>query len=276
MRRQTRQRGAGAERRRRVAVAEAFGSSALIEESVAGETIVWRAGDLVFKPAPDGPEWAWLGRHLPTIREHGFRLALPVPAPDGRWVVEGMCAQTWLAGSHPERPRWPEVLEVCERFHAACRHLPRPPFLDDRTHPWAVGDRVAWGEQPSPVSHPLLDRLVASRRPLDLPPQVIHGDMTENVLFAEDLPPGVIDPSPYWRPAGLAAAIVVADAISWSDADARTLLGATAHIEGFGQLLVRAVIFRLVTGSVLREVREDEADAAGFQRAADVALELAG
>lgn len=194
-------------------VLAAFGVRATAVPLEGGERRSVRAGDLVLKPDPGGSEWAWLGEHLPTVREDGFRLALPVPAVDGRWVVDGWCAQTWGAGRHAETPRWADVLAVCDGLHTAMRHLPRPDFLDERRHPWSIGDRVAWEEREPEVEHPVLDRLFAARRPLALPSQAVHGDLTENVLFAEGLAPTVIDVSLYWRPAGYAHAIVVGDAI---------------------------------------------------------------
>jgi uncharacterized protein (TIGR02569 family) len=228
-------------------VVAAFGAHGVAAPLVGGEGHAWRSGDLVLKPWDEVAEWTWLGEHLPTVREDGFRLALPVPASDGRWVVDGWCAQTWIAGAHPDEPRWGDVLSTCDRVQRAFGHLPRPPFIDERRHHWAVGDRVAWEETGSPVDDRLLDRLLAVRRPVELRSQVIHGDLTENVLFADPLPPGVIDPALYWRPAGYADAIVVGDAVRWAGADPEPLLAATAHIEAFPQLLVRAVISRLVT-----------------------------
>lgn len=228
-------------------VLAAFGVPTSAVRLGGGEGRSVRAGDLVLKPAPSGPEWAWLGEHLPTVREDGFRLALPVPAVDGRWVIDGWCAQTWVAGAHPMEPRWPDVLDVCDRLHTAMRHLPRPGFIDDRTHPWSVGDRVSWQEHEPELRHPLLDRLLAARRPVDLPSQAVHGDLTENVLFEEGHSPAVIDVSLYWRPAGFANAVVVGDAIRWAEADPEPLIAATWHVEWFAQLYVRAAIFRLVT-----------------------------
>ncbi len=229
-------------------------------------SFAWRAGDLVFKAAPRGDEWAWLGDHLPTVREDGFRLALPVPALDGRWVVDRWCAQTWLAGDHPVQDRWLDVLALCERFHRATAHLPQPSFIEERTHPWAVGDRVAWGEAEPPMPDPWLDRLLDLRRPVSLPSQLIHGDLTDNVLFAHDLAPAIIDPTPYWRPAGFASAIVVHDAVRWWDSDPGPLVAATAHLEAFPQLFVRAAIYRMVTsiavGSDDPETRREVVDLA--------------
>jgi uncharacterized protein (TIGR02569 family) len=234
-------------------------------------SIVYRAGDLIFKRVPSPDEWAWLGAHLPTIREDGFRLSLPVPATDTRWVVEGWGAQTWLAGEQPGDARWLDVLGVCERFHRACVHLPHPAFVEQRTHPWAIGDRVAW-EEADPREHDLrLDRLLALRRPVGLPSQMIHGDLTGNVLFADGLAPAVIDPTPYWRPAGFASAIIVHDAMAWYVADPEPLIAATAHLEAFPQLFVRAAIYRLVTSLCFGSPEPAETD-----RIVDVAIELVG
>ncbi len=83
-------------------------------------------------------------------------------------------------------------------------------------------------------------------RPLEASSQLIHADLTGNVLFDDQLPPAVIDFSPYWRPAAFASAIVVADALVWEGAD-ESILDAVAHIEDFGQLLLRALIYRAVT-----------------------------
>jgi len=98
----------------------------------------------------------------------------------------------------------------------------------------------------------------------------VHGDLTGNVLFDDDRPPAVLDFSPYWRPAGYAAAIVVGDALIWEGAD-ETLLGAVAHIEDFEQLLVRALIFRVVTDRIVRGEAPDR-----FARAVELACQLAG
>ena len=228
------------------AVLEAFGVAVPAIRLVGGEGGAWRVGGLVLKPAPSEVEWEWLGTHLPTVRQEGFRLGLPAPALDGRWVIDGWCAQTWVAGAHPTTPVWTDVLRVSALLHDAMRHLPRPVFVEDRTHHWAVADRVAWGEAGAPT-HPVLDRLLARRRPIDLPAQAIHGDLTENVLEADGAAPAVIDPTVYWRPAGYASAIVVGDAVRWFDADPEPLLDAVSAIDAIGQLMIRASIFRLVT-----------------------------
>ena len=168
---------------------------------------------------------------------------------------------------------------------------PGRPFLDRRSGPWAVADRVAWGELPPELppgfspdlpqradadGRPLA-RLVAATRPVSEPGQLIHGDLTGNVLFDSSVPPAIIDLSPYWRPAGYASAIVFADAMVWEGADAR-VLDAAGRVEDFGQYLLRALIFRLVTDSlIISDSPSDVAarSAARWEPAIDLACVLA-
>ena len=93
--------------------------------------------------------------------------------------------------------------------------------------------------------------MFALRRPISLPSQLIHGDLTDNVLFDDELAPAIIDLTPYWRPAAFASAIVVHDAVRWWSADPEPLIAATAHLEEFPQLFVRAAIYRMVTSIIV-------------------------
>jgi uncharacterized protein (TIGR02569 family) len=168
-------------------------------------------------------------------------------------------------------------MAVGERFHAALRGIPRPPFLDRRSSPWAISDRVAWGEIPAgdfaQVRH--LPRLSGALRPVAAPGQLIHGDLTGNVLFHDQLPPAIIDLSPYWRPAAFGSAIVVADALVWEGADSQ-ILDAVGHIGDFGQYLVRALIYRAVTDWMLTKGQpaESGADDDPWAPAVDLACQL--
>ena len=212
-----------------------------------GQGTAWLAGDVVLKPADrDQDELCWQARIYSQVRCSGFRLAQPVAAADGSLCAGDWCATKYLPGRHEPR-RWAEIIAVGERFHAALHAIPRPSFLDRRSSPWAIGDRVAWGEMPVSqfprVRH--LSRLNAALRPVTAASQLVHGDLTGNVLFHRRLPPAIIDFSPYWRPPAFASAIVVADALAWEGADTQ-ILDAVSHIGEFSQYLVRAVIFRLV------------------------------
>jgi hypothetical protein len=125
-------------------------------------------------------------------------------------------------------------------------------------NPWTIGDAVAWGERdPDPLLGPAagplagqVRRLLPVLRPVDLPDQLIHADLAGNVLFADGLPPAVIDFSPLERPAGLPLAVVAVDALMWHGARPEAL----GQLEGepeLDQLLARALIYRLVTDIVM-------------------------
>ena len=227
-------------------VLAAFGLVELPMPLPGGRGLAWRVGELVLKPADLGPELEWQAEFLPSVRAGGFRIALPQRATGGALVVDGWTAWSYLAGEH--RPsRWAEVISIGDRFHQALAGLPRPPFIAARSDPWAIGDRVAWGESSIDPYRQIeqVARLADVLEPVTEPSQLVHGDLTGNVLFDDSLPPAVIDVSLYWRPPSFASAIVVADALVWEGAD-ETLLAAVADVDRFGQFLARALLYRIV------------------------------
>lgn len=242
-----------------------------------GQGSSWRAGEAVLKPLDLAEaELAWQEELFASISCDGFRVARPLRARDGSLVVDGWCAWEAVEGRHEER-RWTDVIAVGDRFHAALANVPRPGFIARRTDPWAIGDRVAWGELPASdfahVKH--VTRLASLLEPVTAVSQLVHGDLTGNVLFDERLPPAVIDFSPYWRPTAFASAVVVADALVWEGAD-EDVLAAVAHLEDFGQYLLRALIYRIVTHAVFRPDEPDYPDDADpYLPAVELACRLA-
>jgi uncharacterized protein (TIGR02569 family) len=228
----------------------------------------WRAGELVVKPLDKSEEeLAWQAETLGALRPERFRIALPLPN-----AVDGWCASRFVEGRHEPR-RWAEIVEVARQLEVVLEGVPRPRFLDRRTDNWAVGDRVAWDEPvPAEIAGTKhLDRLLSALRPVLTPPQIVHGDPTGNVLFAPALPPAVIDFAPCFRPRGFGAAVVVADALSWEGADA-SLLDAV-DVPELPQLLLRALVYRIVTDRLFRLGRPPEPDTADpFLPAVEIAL----
>ncbi len=231
--------------------------SAELELLEGGEGRCWRAGDVVFKPCDELEVWSWLAEHLPTVKENGFRLPLPVASTRGEWVVGGWCAQQAVEGEHPDGNRWADVLHTLGLFHRAVQHLPCPGFIVRKSvvNQWETGDRVAWEEEEFSEAYEPLSFLFSLRAPVQADSQLIHGDFSENVLFSPDHAPAVIDISPYWRPVGFAYGIVVADAVCWRNANPEELVECVSHVQGFPQFLIRALIYRMVTTIVAAKGR---------------------
>jgi len=214
-----------------------------------GRGATGRVGQLVLKPVEFLAETLWRAEVLTALPDSTrFRVARPVQTRDGAWVAQGWEACQLVAGE-PDVSRQDDVLHAGIAFHAAIADLPRPAFLELRDDPWAYGDRVAWEELPvhaCPAALDLLEPLVRSRRPVDLASQVVHGDLPGNVLFAAGSPPAIIDWPAYWRPASWALAVAVADALCWYAARP-DLAVRWSHLPAWGQMLVRALIYRIAT-----------------------------
>ncbi|WP_203834974.1 TIGR02569 family protein [Winogradskya humida] len=237
------------------AVLRAFGAVGEPVRLVGGKGGTWRVGDVVVKPSEGDEEVRWRAGVLAGLPESSeFRVARPVRAADGDWVAEGWEATRVVAGE-PDQRRVEEVVRAGEAFHAAVAGVARPSFLDRRWNPWGNGEWLAW-EPVDSVGHGmktvvrrpsvLLDELLAVRVPVVMVEQIVHADLLGNVLFAEGLPPAIIDWAAYWRPAAWASAVAVVDAMVWHGFDFG-LARRWADVPGWGQLLVRAAIFRLAT-----------------------------
>jgi uncharacterized protein (TIGR02569 family) len=225
----------------------------------------WRCGEVVLSMVADHARAAWSAKARETLFVDGVRLARPVRSTDGRYVVSGWRADTFVAGT-PE-PRHDEVVSAAVRLHEATAKLERPRFL---THPpaapwgdvdvFAAADRAPWEERPlqawpsgarvSPGSADgqrsieLIHQLAGLRKPTKSPSQLVHGDLYGTVLFAGTAAPGITDIIPYWRPASWAAGVVVVDALSWGEAD-DGLIERWASMPEWPQMLLRALMFRL-------------------------------
>ena len=97
-----------------------------------------------------------------------------------------------------------------------------------------------------------------------------HSSSSSDAFHRQPLTPAVIDPTPYWRPAGFASAISVHDAGQWFAAEPGPRISATAHLEEFPQLFVRAAIYRVVTSIWFGTA------ASSIDDIVDLAVELAG
>lgn len=221
---------------------------------LAGRSVV--AGDLVLSPGRDAAVAAWLNPTLarlavrmderPRRRRRDLRLAVPVPARDGSWVVDGWGATRYEPGTSPCADV--DVLVATGRaLHAefAVAVPRRPDVLDARTDRWARAERLAFGAAEAWTGHLLLARAAARLAEVDLgPAQLVHADLAGNVLLDAAGAPVVIDVSPAWRPPRWAEAVCVVDAVARGQAP----VALERFTDPAGrQALLRAVAFRLLS-----------------------------
>jgi uncharacterized protein (TIGR02569 family) len=225
----------------------------------------WRCGEVVLSIVADNARAAWSARVRETLFVDGVRLARPVRSTDGRYVLSGWRADTFVAGT-PEA-RHDEVVSAAVRLHEATGKLERPRFLTQGpAAPWGdvdvfiAADRAAWEERPLQSVPPgartapptadaqrsveLINQLASLRRPTKSANQLVHGDLYGTVLFIGTAAPGITDITPYWRPASWAAGVVVVDALSWGEAD-DGLIERWSALPEWPQMLLRALMFRL-------------------------------
>jgi uncharacterized protein (TIGR02569 family) len=84
----------------------------------------WRCGEVVLSIVADHARAAWSARVRETLFVDGVRLARPVRSTDGRYVVSGWRADTFVAGT-PE-PRHDEVVSAAVRLQTGAPPLPDP------------------------------------------------------------------------------------------------------------------------------------------------------
>jgi len=213
-----------------------------------GEGTTYQAGSFVFKPVGNIEEANWRAELMNSIVEDGFRVPHPVKSKNNKWVESGWCVYTFLEGKEVTK-RWEEKISVSRKFNKSLVNVTKPDFIDKATHPWAIADKMTWGFLPLQYGEILkaaMSRLESLLKPISLPNQLIHGDMTSNILFHNTLPPAVIDLSPYWHPAQYAEAIIVVDSIVWDGAPDTIISELEATVEIY-QLLLRAAMWRIKT-----------------------------
>jgi uncharacterized protein (TIGR02569 family) len=233
------------------AAAAAFGLSGPCEPIPGGAGTSVRCGDVVLKPGHESYEARFVQETMAGLDGDSVGIRIPPVhrASDGRVVIDGWTATRFIPGLRELRPHWVEIADAGERFHELLASLhpdAARTALERRTHRWAIADRVAWDEAIVTLA-PRAQRVDAALsdwcHPTDESQQVVHADLTGNVLVDDDDTPVIIDFSPYVRPRSFATAVVVADALIWEGAslDVIDLLGPEPR-----PMLARALRFRLV------------------------------
>jgi ribosomal protein S18 acetylase RimI-like enzyme len=250
-----------------------------------GQGTTWVAHDCFLKrvgPEEDATEAALAARVCrsigclpPADGPLTFRVAEPLVAEDTadeasqQFVAGGWFGFRRLPGKHwrfasessVQADDAEKLLDAFIDFHETVAVVVPPAdvdvtFMAERTHRWAVGDRVAFGEvQLADLGVPLSQDIalvleLCDPADLSFSCQLVHLDFAGNTLRHETLPLGVIDLSLYWCPVLFALGGCVADAVAWNGGNADTLVSAALARGLTTSLLRRAVVFRLATEAI--------------------------
>lgn len=229
-----------------------------VEAVPGGQGLSVRAGDLMLSPGRDPqvhealkPRLARLAVTLdtrPGRDRRDLRIAMPVPARDGSWVVDGWGATRYEPGTTPLTDLT-ATRAVGAVLHAElARWIPEWPPSGGAP---AYAERVAFGEAApvedalDPRAAALLSALIARRDDAPLgPDQLVHSNLAGDVLLDPDGAPIVTEVAPCWRPTVWADAVSVLDSVMWFGADHAIVQEWT--IGPPGQAMIRAAIFRLL------------------------------
>lgn len=233
-------------------IASAFGINPEISLLRGGIDLrTFRSGNVVLRNlGEDAQEVAnWQAELFSQIKRNGFRVAKPLRATNGSWMIDGWVAEEFLDGRHATKDDITVLIKAITNFHEALIGVPMPDYRKKESTIYDRADNWSWGEIPKDIDpnlYKLTMELAELRKPVDLPSQLIHGDLNlENVLVAENLPPAIIDFVPYWRPSEFALAVTA----FWAGPYTGDLeiLGKFKHIREFDQMLIRAGLRMMLT-----------------------------
>ncbi len=238
--------------------AEYFSAKGVIFPLHGGGEKAWCVGNAVFKHEGGGDEILWKCALLSGLETAGFRVPRYRKAKSGYWTALGWTCSTWLDGENVENGSnsdWLRVMRAGADFQNALKGEPKPEWMNERESIQALADQTAWGEQEVdwlPELRPLFEQLMQKSEGCQRQPcQLIHGDLSGDVLLHPDMDPAVIDFSPYWRPALMGLACVAADALLWHGADESLV---EAAVQEFGEPMqaftARALAFRLAIANL--------------------------
>ena len=189
----------------------------------------WRIGPYVYSRA-SGVAAGWSAKLRGTLQVDGVRLARPVRSTDGRFVVAGWKASTWIDGELARRVD--ETVLVALRLAEALAAQPAPPE-PEQADPFVLADQRAWEED------------APEYRPVTGPLQVGHADLLASTLYHGTQAPVVTDLVPFAapRPAAYTAALVIVDGLIAGAVD-DGIIDRFRHLPDMDQLLLRAVSYR--------------------------------
>lgn len=249
-------------------IAEAFGSKEAPVLLKGGQGTSYRSGNIILKPSEGTEIQNWTAETYESLVESPeVRFPKPIKSIHGTWVCQGYIALSFLEGEHV-RGHYDKKLSASIAFHKLLKGIPKPDFIGLGENSWSVGDLVAWDKLPFDYDQEFMDlynQIKTNLKQLDLPEQLVHGDLSGNFLVHPTLPVAIIDYSHAWAPNGFAEGIMLADVIAWEHAS-------TKDLEVFKQI---PNIDQFAWRGILRRITEQAEHIKRFDKDKNQALEEA-
>lgn len=219
-----------------------------------GQNTSVRVSNAVLKPVDDVKHCEWLLNVMHQINPQGYRVSKPIRSKYGTFVSKGWACTHYETGQDM-KGRVEEKLQVSRLLH---RDLSTVATMDypPADNPWSKGHRIAWQldelprELPKEIKLCLIDLLGRVSLKKRYKVQIVHSDLSGNILFDQGLSPLVIDFSPTIAPVEYAEAILVCDCIAWQGSEVSEIALLPVD-ERYREMIIRAIIFRLAVSAIL-------------------------
>lgn len=232
----------------------AFNLNGEVSSLNGGQNTSVRVKDAVLKPVGENVQFCeWALNILNKINPNEYRLSKPIISNNGTFVYKGWCCTRYEPGEHRDG-NVKQKLEVSRLFH---HDLADIDFINiPKAHdPWSISHRIAWQKENLPQNiskeaFKILEELISKiKLKVNYEVQIIHSDLSGNILFDKAQNPLIIDFSPTMAPVQYAEAILACDCIAWQGSPTSEL-GLICHSIFNIEMILRAVIFRLSVAAI--------------------------
>lgn len=229
-------------------IAKFFGSTEQVFLLSGGEGQTYKSGKIILKKTNNEIESIGLADFVYNLEiKPGLRIQKPVKSVKGNWVESGYVAWEFLEGKEFSG-NFEQKITICKMFNKTFEGYAKPKFLEYKNDPWFIADKYVWGEKDGEYQEDFQEIIRSTLQkinPINLESQLIHGDISGNIISDDVLGAAVIDLTFYYRPVNYSIAILLVDMLTWEGADI-SLYGLVKEIPSIDQLLLRAGLKRAV------------------------------
>lgn len=234
-------------------VLEAFNLKGNVEPLSGGQNTSVKINDFVLKPVDNDSYCEWVLSIISKINPQGYRISKPIKSKTGTFIYEGWCCTKYEPGENVEG-NVSSKLKAARLFHSDLAKVDfhSAPKSDD---PWSNAHEVVWQRKQLPkemckeATEIIGSLLEKAKLQNSYNVQIVHSDLSGNILFDKKLDPLIIDFSPTIAPVEYAEAILVCDCIAWQDSPV-TDIDLLPDSEFYREMIFRAIIFRLTVAAI--------------------------